>query len=88
MPTTLKIVDADGLVVIDTSVLPTSDRETVSVRLDPAEHALPWLFTSASSGDNQFEFEGADELLFARTKQDLSEVLPRLLNAKTTAMNN
>lgn len=78
MPTTLRITDAAGEVIVDTSVFMAGQRPSDTVTLDAGAHPLPWRFESASSGDCRFSFSGVEELFFARTPEDFEAILPKL----------
>ena len=76
MPTTVRITDANGKVVIDSSVFMSGDRKEVDVKLDPKANPSPWKVEMASSGDCAVTFKGADELFFAVKREDFDEILP------------
>jgi hypothetical protein len=78
MATAVKIADAAGRTVADTSVLPTGQRKEVEVKLDPAVNPLPWRITMASAGDVRVSFTGAEELFFAAEQRDFEAVLPKI----------
>jgi len=79
MPTTVKITDAKGRVVIDSSVFMAGTRSEVDVVLDPGQNPSPWKFEMASSGDCAVTFAGAEELFFALRPEEFDEILPYLL---------
>ena len=78
MPTSVRIEDAMGKVIVDSSVFVSGKRKKVEVTLDPAKNPLPWKFTASASGDNQMTYTGTDELLFAKTAADLAAIVPML----------
>ena len=81
MPTTVRITDAKGNVVIDTSVFMAGERKQVDVALNPAANPPPWRVEMASSGDCEVRFQGAPELFFAVRPEDFGAVLPHLSGA-------
>jgi len=78
VPTSMRITDARGDDVVDTSVFMAGERKEVTVVLDPKKNPLPWRWRLASSGDNAIEWSGADELFVAANPDDFEVILSRL----------
>jgi hypothetical protein len=77
-PTKVRITDARGKTVLDSSVFMAGQRKEVSVALDPVKNPLPWRLMTASTGDYRVEFTGADELFFARKPDEFGQILPHI----------
>ncbi|MHC4873043.1 MAG: exo-rhamnogalacturonan lyase family protein [Planctomycetota bacterium] len=77
-PTKYKITDSKGNVIEDSSVFMAGTRKSTEITLDPAKNPLPWHIMMISSGDNKIMFTGADELFFAREKEEFDKILPKL----------
>jgi hypothetical protein len=77
-PTKFKITDSKGNVIEDSSVFMAGTRKSTEITLDPAKNPLPWHMMMISSGDNEIMFTGADELFFAREKEEFEKILPKL----------
>ena len=78
MCSAVRISDAAGKAIAETSVLPTGQRKEAEVKLDAAVNPLPWRIMMASAGDVRVSFTGAEELFFAADQKDFDAVLPRI----------
>lgn len=77
-PTRIKLTDARGKVVLDTSIFMAGKRKEAATTLDPAKHPLPWHLLMVSHGDNTITFQGAPELFVARKPDEFGKILPHL----------
>jgi len=75
----MRITDANGKLILDTSLFYFGDRPGTKVTLDPALHPQPWHWHSLSRyGPIVRILNGTDELLWALTPADLAAMSAKL----------
>jgi len=79
-PTVVRLDDAKGERVIDSSVAGDLQRHTVTRVVDPAQHPFPWKLTVAANVG--FRFDGPDRLYLAPDPGRLEAVLKHLSREK------
>lgn len=76
----MRVTDANGETVLDTSLFYFGDRRSASLPLDPARHPSPWHWHSLSRyGPVVRIVAGADELLWALTPEDVAALSAKIV---------
>jgi hypothetical protein len=79
-PSGVRVTDANGETLLDTSLFYFGDRPRARLSLDPARHPPPWHWHSLSRyGPVVRIVAGADELLWALTPEDLAALSARIV---------